>query len=116
MRALRRCQVNALKAMYPAFADETAPPPTNSLDAGEGYLLLRARDSTEHYVTPCEGQALHNFLREQHTLPANPHWDPFVRRWARLRLPNGQIARCAWKESALEARGRKPRRAHMVKV
>ena len=25
-------------------------------------------------------------------------WQPMVTRWARLRLPNGQIARSAWKE------------------
>ena len=114
-RALRRCQVNALKAMYPAF-DNEAPPPTYSFNAGGGYLLLRARDSTERFVTPSEGRALHDFLREQHVLLADPCWNPIVRRWARLRLPNGQIARCAWKESALEARGREPRRARMVKV
>ena len=25
-------------------------------------------------------------------------WQPMVTKWARLRLPNGQIARSAWKE------------------
>lgn len=37
-------------------------------------------------------------------------------RWARLELPNGQIARTAWKEEALEMRGKKPRRSRMVKA
>ncbi|KAF8957135.1 hypothetical protein BDZ97DRAFT_1763202 [Flammula alnicola] len=29
----------------------------------------------------------------------NCDWCPKVTRWARLRLPNGQVARCRWKES-----------------
>nr|VWP00054.1 Zn(2)-C6 fungal-type domain-containing protein [Ganoderma boninense] len=114
-RALRRCQVNALKAIFPEF-DEPETLPQHARDLGDGYVLLTAADATERSVSVPEGEAILEFLREQRVQLENPHWQPIVRRWARLQLPTGQIARCAWKECALEARGRQPRRARMVKL
>ncbi|KAI0350659.1 hypothetical protein OH77DRAFT_1412493 [Trametes cingulata] len=106
-RALRRCQVNALKAMIPALAEEPAlPRGARAMD--EGFILLRALDPHSR-----EGVAIHAYLqRIGHAV--HPDWKPIVRRWARLRLPNGQIARTAWKECVLEMRGRRPRRARML--
>ncbi len=46
----------------------------------------------------------------------DPRWAPVVRRWGRLLLPNGQIARTAWKEREIEEKGRDLRRSRMVKV
>jgi hypothetical protein len=44
-----------------------------------------------------------------------PHWrGPKIARWARLRLPTGQVARSAWKEK--EKAAEKIRRARCVKV
>lgn len=114
-RALRRCQVNALKAMFPAFADPDPTLPQAAIDLGHGYALLRARDRAERGVTEPEEQAILTFLRT-HFQFSNPAWIPVVRRWARLAIPTGQVARSAWKEVAREARGKQPRRSRMVKV
>ena len=42
-----------------------------------------------------EKEALLKYLEDMDNLN---EWQPMVTRWARLRLPNGQIARSAWKE------------------
>ncbi|KAI9056600.1 hypothetical protein FKP32DRAFT_1585561 [Trametes sanguinea] len=113
-RALRRCQVNALKALIPSLSpDPPLPRGAHVLDAG--YVLLRALDSRQREVSVPEAAALHHYLRKVGQVVA-PSWNPAVRRWARLRLPNGQIARTAWKECVLESRGRAVRRARMIKV
>lgn len=112
-RALRRCQVNSLKAMIPALADNPVLP-RGAIDLGDGFVLLRALDTHSRGVSPAEGVAIHIYL--DHAGAPHPGWVPLVRRWARLRLPHGQIARTAWKECHLEMRGRQPRRARMVKV
>ncbi|TBU29207.1 hypothetical protein BD311DRAFT_620999, partial [Dichomitus squalens] len=115
-RALRRCQVNALKAMIPSLAEPDDIFPQYAKILGDGYVLLPARDSIQRVIPPVEAAALRDFLRNEGVTLRDPDWSAPVRRWARLRLPNGQVARCAWKECALEARRRKPRRARMVKV
>ncbi len=113
-RAHRRCQANALKAMIPSFADPTNLPNT-SVDLGGGYVLLRAREPYHSAVTPSEAQAILRFLTSRGAAVENPAWTPTVRRWARLLLPNKQIARTLWKELELERKGQ-PRRARRVKV
>ncbi len=114
-RALRRCQVNALKAMIPALADPS-PLPNTAVILGEGYVLLRARQRYREGVRDAEGVAIRAYV-EAHGVHLNdPRWAPVVRRWARLLLPNGQIARTAWKEREIEGKGRDLRRSRMVKV
>ncbi|TBU41207.1 hypothetical protein BD309DRAFT_868737 [Dichomitus squalens] len=115
-RALRRCQINALKAMIPSLAEPESTLPQYAEELGDGYVLLTARDSRHRVVPPLEARALRDFVRHEGIHLQDPNWAAPVLRWARLRLPNGQVARCGWKEIALEARGRKPRRARMVKV
>ncbi|KAI0682956.1 hypothetical protein C8T65DRAFT_595700 [Cerioporus squamosus] len=112
-RAFRRCQVNALKAAIPAFADPDPVLPSASIDLGDGYALLRARDRVERGVTEAEEQAVRAFLSQQFGFD-NPTWTPIVRRWARLAIPTGQVARSAWKEVDREARGKQPRRSRML--
>ncbi|KAF8803010.1 hypothetical protein BYT27DRAFT_7226199 [Phlegmacium glaucopus] len=80
-RGLQQCQVNTLKAMIPELEEEKPKIPRGAQDIGEGYVLLRARD-----------KYLANILPEVDDYLA-------VRRWARLQLPNGQVARSLWKES-----------------
>ena len=41
-------------------------------------------------------EALRKYLEDIQDM--DDEWQPMVTRWARLRLPNGQIARSAWKE------------------
>ncbi|KAF8068693.1 hypothetical protein FPV67DRAFT_1414486, partial [Lyophyllum atratum] len=44
-RGVRRCQTNALKASFPALDREHQESlPRGSLDIGDGYVLLRAKD------------------------------------------------------------------------
>jgi len=109
-RAARRCQVNAIKAIIPSIEPSNNTSPKGSLDIGRGYLLLRRRERTAHAVRPCEAQVILRYLADNdiHVTSAPP-----VTRWARLRLPNGQVARSAWKENSMS---KQPRMARNVKV
>lgn len=98
-RALRRCQTNAIKAMVP----ELSPPPelpAGAIDMGDGYVLLRASESHERQLPTAESTILAAFVRNI----GGEHFEdtfvqrPMVAKWARLQLPNGQIARSWWKE------------------
>lgn len=113
-RAFRRCQVNGVMAAMPELARlESAP--ENSVALGDGYVLLRAKDrSPVELKVASEAAALRSFL-QTHGLEIYADRVQ-VTRWARLMLPNGQIARTAWKEEIQELRGKFPRRARMVKV
>ena len=95
-RGLRRCQVNALKSVLPHL-EPAEKLPRISVDLGNGFVLLGAREEYQRKVPEHEAAA----IREQFThlnQNVDPLWQPSVRRWARLRLPNGQIVRSAWKE------------------
>ncbi|KAF9494662.1 hypothetical protein BDN71DRAFT_1483024 [Pleurotus eryngii] len=76
-RSIYRAQMNALQAML-----------------GQGYILLHATDGCSHELPPSEHMALSTYMCQkgiQGTIDQ-------VVRWARLALPNGQIARSRWKE------------------
>src|SRR5712672_1719367 len=64
-QGIRRAQVNALKAMIPQLdignSDEGRLP-RGSRDLGEGFILLRARESDPSDLRDCEADALHNYL------------------------------------------------------
>ncbi|KAJ7020029.1 hypothetical protein C8F04DRAFT_1197122 [Mycena alexandri] len=96
-RGLRRSQVNALKAMIPGL-DHTEQKglPRGSVDLGAGFVLLRARDEHKHHIDGEAGRVIREYLEE--VGKGRISGDLVVARWARLRLPNGQIARSAWKE------------------
>ena len=115
-RALRRAQGSALQAMYPEF--DTAPPPSRHsrpIPGHEDFILLHPVDKTSRYMTSSESNALLKHLRAAGSVHAEG-WRPHVVRWGRLRLPNQQIARSAWREAYAEEQGKTPRRARMVKV
>jgi hypothetical protein len=98
-RALRRCQVNALKAMLPDLAGPPNHLPRGAVPIGNNYTLLRAKEKYPKPVRDCEARAFAAYMQEQgaNILDVDS-WRPSVSRWARLRLPNGQVARSAWKE------------------
>jgi hypothetical protein len=96
-RGLRRCQVNALKAIFPDLEPNEDGLPRGAIDIGNSYILLRAMQKNPKPMHPCEAGALRVYLQENGGSMSNG-WCPSVYRWARLRLPNGQIARSAWKE------------------
>ena len=97
-RGLERCQINALKAMFPDLEEPENPIPRGAKDLGNGFVLLRARDGTARHITDAECQVLKCYLRDTRGIDTPQDWSPKISRWARLRLPNGQVARSAWKE------------------
>ena len=93
-RGLLRAQMNALKAIYPQF-DHSASLPRGAQDLGSGYTLLYARDRNVLDISDEQEKRIFTaFL----LACGKPQQKLSLIRWARLRLPNGQIARCAWKE------------------
>ncbi|KIK36513.1 hypothetical protein CY34DRAFT_26311 [Suillus luteus UH-Slu-Lm8-n1] len=82
---VRRCQVNALKAMVPELDESKPSLPQTAVDLGNGYALLRKRGAA---------RAIQEYLGV----------DVKIRRWARLRLPNGQTARTLWRETQKPAK------------
>ena len=86
--ALRQSQLNALKALYPEFDPDTNKPhPAYSEDIGHGYVLLRPRDRGLVRISGAGGDKISNVLGRSE-----------IRRWGRLQLPNGQVARSLYKE------------------
>lgn len=118
-RGLRRSQVLALKAMLPDLAPDTPSLPRGAVDLGDGYILLRARDKTRVTLRGKQAVALHAFMDSESQLTDRrlpDDWEPKCIRWARLRLPNLQIARCAWKETEHSLGAERIRRSRNVKV
>src|SRR6266702_576407 len=91
-RGIRRARVNALKAMIPDLDEDCGHSlPRGSKDLGDGFVLLRARDTNPYTLRDCEADALRDLL------PSTPP-DVSVRRWAKLQVPTGQNCYSAWKE------------------
>ncbi|KAF8869902.1 hypothetical protein CPB84DRAFT_1693643 [Gymnopilus junonius] len=99
-RGLLRSQVNALTAMIPELGPPAPSLPRGAIDLGEGYALLRAQDRYGRLMQPQEATALLRYLGSTALSGSRSvTWSPKIIRWARLRLPNGQVARSRWKES-----------------
>lgn len=94
-RGLRRCQVNALKAMIPDIEPLETALPRGALDLGDEYVLLKAMDNVARIVQPQEEEA---FIKYNEAFDCGPLRLKIVR-WSRLWLPNRQIVRCRWKEN-----------------
>ena len=75
----------------PELDDSNPGLPYGSVDLGDRYALLWKR--AKHPIIPRgdEATAILEFLGPEYALPR-------ITKWARLRLPNGQIARSAWRE------------------
>ncbi|KAF8808613.1 hypothetical protein BYT27DRAFT_7255258 [Phlegmacium glaucopus] len=95
---LLRSQINALKAMVPDLDLLPLVVPQGSKDIGAGFILLQAKDKALRVMCDCKRQAHTDYLTKAHALQVPEGWSPEVTRWARLHLPNGQVARSAWKE------------------
>lgn len=99
--------------------------PRGAVDLGDGFALLRAMDNCPRPIRECEAEAIRLYIRncdddsENSSDASEDHmdladsWMPTVIRWARVRLPNGQVARSAWKEDQKKIEAR---RARVVKV
>ena len=101
--AVLRCQVNALKAILPELNEPKNLLPRGALDLHGGYVLLRARESSPSLMINSAAVALWTYYeREGQWLTENGTGYQVIR-WARLRIPTGQIARSAWKEKLKSA-------------
>lgn len=104
-RSIIRAQVNTLQSASPGLVvpDTRNPPaPQGSTQLSGGYVLLRARDPkcafAHKLVTGRAYQVIEHFWEDIRS-PDDRQRIPKFARWARLRLPNEQIARSLWKES-----------------
>lgn len=99
-RGIVRCQVNALFSMVPSLESESSVlEPRGSANLDNGYVLLRKMDRTARIVTGASLKAIEDFCHRQFGVNVPPKLQ--ITRWARLRLPHGQIARSKWKEDLL---------------
>ncbi|KAG1878337.1 hypothetical protein F4604DRAFT_1880351 [Suillus subluteus] len=89
------CQINALKAMLPQFDHAENLHPCGSRDLGNGYILLTKSDKKPIVVNGLQSA---------------------FRCWARLHLPNGQIARSAWTETQKSPKDEDENNWHFVNV
>ncbi|KAI0312223.1 hypothetical protein OF83DRAFT_1067547 [Amylostereum chailletii] len=96
-RGLLRGQVNALKGMMPGIEPEPSTIPRGAIELDDEYILLRAKDTCARDVRPSEAECIRQYVRAEGG-ECEDTYVPQVTRWARLRLPNGQTARSAWKE------------------
>ncbi|KAH9002127.1 hypothetical protein EDB86DRAFT_2801244 [Lactarius hatsudake] len=106
-RAILRAQVNSLQARFPGVRLEIRGQRGTSLPRGArefegcgGYALF---PRCEQYPTPLSEDklvALMTYWRQQ-GWPNRDSWSKTICRWAKLRLPNGQMARSVWQESRI---------------
>lgn len=117
-QGVRQCQTNSLLSAYPQLERKKAALPQYSEPLGGGYILLHALERTPRRHEGSVGQVLREYFIAEELAAGNEapaDWlGPRIRRWARLQLPNGQIARCAWKECSKPHE--KVRQSRMVKV
>jgi hypothetical protein len=100
--------------MIPDLDPDANKIPRYAKDLGNGFVLLHARDATPHRLAGTEAAVVRTFFKNATGQRSAIGWNPRVKHWARLRLPNGQIARSAWKEKAKALE--KVRMARNVKV
>ncbi|GJE92186.1 hypothetical protein PsYK624_083390 [Phanerochaete sordida] len=117
--AYRRAQTSALLAMYPDLLkasskdsgsqDSGSKDPETKLPRGavkldSGFTLLRAAEDRPRRVSPDEVSAMRTFW-SQHVRDAelDAQWleRPLIKKWGRILLPGGLIARSVWKEERL---------------
>lgn len=110
-RILERARANALYALAPDLFRTKENLPAGACDVGERYLLLGPHE--HHEMDPMAYEAFRKFSDLYHW--RIKHGDTLsVDRFARLLLPNGQIARSWWHEKKRPAE--KVRIARNVKV
>ncbi|KAH9159369.1 hypothetical protein EDB89DRAFT_1887518 [Lactarius sanguifluus] len=102
-RAVIRAQVNSLCARFPRIKFEvgSVKKSSHSVRTREfegGYIFLPRCEEFPSPLTEDEHATFKIYWREQ-GWPNVDSWPNAVCRWAKLRLPNGQMARSVWLES-----------------
>ncbi|KAI6109372.1 hypothetical protein EDD16DRAFT_1487121 [Pisolithus croceorrhizus] len=105
-QGIRRCQVNALKAMLPHLDPPENTNPRALVSLSNGYILLAKRDKRLTTLRGAEATVVSDYLNLPHA--------PRIRRWVHLRLLNGQIARSEFQE--LQKSPEEIRMARNVKI
>jgi hypothetical protein len=93
-RGARRAQVNALIALLPNLAPEKSLSHLSE-DIGDNFILSMA-DTCARSISDFEKNAIRAFFLSRNI---EIHEDLRLRKWGRLRLPNLQFVRTAWKEA-----------------
>lgn len=106
---VRRSRVNALVSIMPELDSTPKSRPHKSIDLGDSYVLLSRHSKKSVSPDDALTRALQDFLPAGQDLP---RFD----KWARLRLPNGQIARSLWREVELSKSRENVRISRNVKV
>ena len=93
-RAVLRGQINSLQAACSSLRTQPLEyvPPRAAENLGGGFYLLRALDKFKK-IGGKEGIALAEYWSKTHPTEYADEGVPTITRWARVRLPNGQIAR-----------------------
>ncbi|VDC06753.1 unnamed protein product [Peniophora sp. CBMAI 1063] len=101
--AVLLAQLHALYARAPELDPhrDNGKLPHTAIKLDGDYALLHATERTPHEVKPEERAAIVRYMASFGVAVHN-EWDGAITRWARLRLPNGQVARCAWRETLKE--------------
>ena len=89
---VRRCQVNVLISILPELNGPPKALPLSAIDLHDGYVLRHKRDKYSALPDPPISQAISTLLPPGQDMPR-------ITKWARLQLPNGQIAHSLWRES-----------------
>lgn len=87
--------------MVPELEEPINILPRGAKDIGDGYVLLRAMGKGVYHLRDCKVDALSLYLSDTETTEGENGPESSclsVIQWARLRLPNGQVAWSAWKE------------------
>lgn len=93
-----RATLSGFYAKYPHYDSDTHLPKGHIL-LGGGFLLLRPAENSPHVIRNDEQMAIASFLSSSNDSHAAELNGPAkVTRHPRLKSPNGQIARTAWKE------------------
>ncbi|KAH8981811.1 hypothetical protein EDB92DRAFT_1969673 [Lactarius akahatsu] len=115
-RAIIRAQVNALCARFPRIKFEvggvSSQSNTREFEEAIGYVFKPRCEEYPSPLTEDEFAALKIYWNRQ-GWPNRDSWPNAICRWAKLQLPNGQMARSIWHESNITV---KLRRTSCVEV
>ena len=103
-RALYHCQRNTLHGLIPDLKPSSKPSTSRNAVKLEQYTLLHKAEKIARTIPPEEAAAIRQYFadpRGSH-ITVSEEWleQPRIAKWARLWLPNGQIARSRWAESS----------------
>jgi hypothetical protein len=102
--ALRRSQLNALKNACPELdPDSNTSLPKYAFNCGNGLIFLRPRDRSQKWLSGRELEAIEGKFDISR-----------LRRWGRIRLPNGQIARSLFFEKGKRPNTRVSRNVKVI--